>query len=781
MKKLLAFALCLCMLVSSLVVSSLAATIIYDDSFTLGDVNSDGAINAKDALAVKATVAQIDGYECNNNAADIDADGAVTAKDSFYLKGSFVGNINLADYDSDAQIYKFTIGGRDITEFVICVPEGTNHDDNIDFAADVLQNNIRRATKSSFAPSIVEGEVDGPAIVFHDVALNSKQGEELGRDGYIYEVKDGKLNIYGTMRGNMYAVYEILEDYLGFRYYDDDYVFMYKSRTVDIADGTYRFYRPVVAVRNVRAHFGNDEDHALALHINSTDHGSSFNTRKGRYEGSQFINAHSYGYYWQMGTGAQDELLGDASDYNNLEAYYSAMLNIGEVKDEFKWQPCASSEEAYNTMYTGMLMTIARIKNWGSYDFSKESLALDIMSMSFSGNDNEHFCTCQWCKAKAQGTTVKNRAQNLVDAGTWRYGGDFEVVPNGKRCNTTFKKEGYAGVYIDLTNRAAEDVQKLYPGLRIHSILYAHEVPESVRPNQWLNVWYCGFGCNNHYLGSGECTVDGGQLYYTDGQKRNNTVDEPALKAWGQICKDTGARLWFWYYPVTYHYYLADFANLFNIYYDYKYLIEECGVYNMFYEGGGQTYSFEKLKGYLAARMAWNPDITFEEYCDMMKEYLYIYYGDGYEEIYEYILHQEEAGNQSGTCFISNYDRPGDTYSLTYLADHYNEMRALLETALTKADRYEYQERIKNLIAGCDFLGLSAVYKTWYLNGTAEQKALYEERYTWMFNRYTEINVVVFSDADTYHFPKTISYDEDPMTQVYEDGSRLPNSAWGSR
>lgn len=773
MKKLLSALLCGCMLFSTAVSIGATAEMIYDDTYTLGDVNRDGAVNAKDTYAIAETVAQNAQNECDSNAADIDADGKVSARDAFYLKASFAGAIELSDYDSDKQIYKFTVADNDVSEYKICVPVGTVSDDNIAFAAEILQKYIRIATDGDVALEIVYGDTYSNAFVFHHVEYDSEEGEKLGRDGYIFEVKDGNVNMYGTFRGNMYAVYDMIEKYLGIRFFNDNCIYMYRTRRVDIPEGTYSFVRPLTPIRGVRSHMANVEEYALAMHINNTDVSKSTDTRRGTFEGSQFINAHSYGYYWQMATGTGE---GDPSDYT----YWDAKYNSGEKKPELTWQPCASDESQYDILFQGLLDTISKLRTWyPAYDFTQEMIAKDLISMSFSCNDSMNYCSCQWCAAKAKGTTVKNRNQNLVSKGTWRYDGVYtiEAATSGNRLNTTFKKEGYSGVYVSLANRACEDIQEYYPGLRLHSILYDHSIPETVRPNKMLNVWYCGFGCNNHYLGSGECTPTGGNLNYPDGSKRNNLVDEPSLKAWGQFCKESGARLWFWYYPTTYSFLFAGCPNLFNIYYDYKYLVEECGVYNLFYEGGGEPYNFESLKSYLAAKMAWEPEMSFDRYVGYMKEYLYMMYGDGYEDLYEYILHLEEAGNATG-CFITNYDRPGDMYSLPYLAEHYEEMRELLVTALSKAERQMSRDKIEILIALCDFMGLSAVHGEWYKNGTAEQKAHYEQRYTDMFNFMHEKQLVPYGDPSVYHLPETISFDETPLVQVYEDGSRRPDSAW---
>ena len=124
----------------------------------------------------------------------------------------------------------------------------------------------------------------------------------------------------------------------------------------------------------------------------------------------------------------------------------------------------------------------------------------------------------------------------------------------------------------------------------------------------------------------------------------NGQKDAESFAAWGQIAKQTGAQMWFWYYPVNYNTYLTDSPNIINIWYDFKYVVEECNVTGIFYEGGGAGYLFEKLKAHLATMLMWSFEkdengntvfMSFEEFCETMKEYLYIFYGDGYEYIYD--------------------------------------------------------------------------------------------------------------------------------------------------
>ena len=750
MKKTVSAVLAMLMLAGTLTVGIGAQTFVYDETFTVGnaDASADGKANGQDAYMIKSYVAGKP-YALESiclDAADMNADGVVNATDAYYLKCLLAGKMDVSDFENGKQIYRLTVGKNDISEYSIVVPEGYTEKKNAHYAAEILQRYIRIAT--GYEPPILnDGTLPEKAIVIHDIERSTELGQRLGTEGYIYEVTDGVLNIYGTYRGNMYAVYEILENYLGFRFYDDEYTFSYKHRTVDIPDGTSVEVQPKLKFRycgqNVTR--GN-KNYYFPARQNGTQINGYAEERYGYKYGPHGPNAHSYAYYWRYGTGTMPPDDGTMT----LEERYQAKFDSGEVKNEYNWQPCASNDTVYNTLFTGMLDNLRRLENWGMdcYAFTTKEKHLveeGQKSVSFSLNDNEKYCPCRYCNMKANGKMDKN-------TGEW-------ITP----------PEGYSGVYVDLANRAARDIQEYYPGMRVHTILYNHDIPSTVKPDKNLIVFYCGQGCNNHFINSGECT-NLGQL-----GKENNIKTAASLKAWGELCKETGAEMWYWYYGVTYAYYLVSLPCVFNIYYDYKFMYEECNVRGIYYEGGGRTYNFETVKAYMSTKMEWEPDMSYEQYIAYLKEYLYMYYGDGYEKIFEFIEMENTAGDLCGTCFVSNFDRPGDMYSYAYIDEHYEYMRQLLCDALEAADRDEYRQRIRILLICFDFLGLSSSYDRMYTDGDEASRALYEQRYTDMYNGIKNYGLQVFSDPSTYSLPNEIDFTVNPMTQIYERGSRRPD------
>ena len=757
MKKILSALLAVLMLAGALTVGMSAQEFLNDDTYKLGnaDGSADNKINGQDLYMMCSYLAggtyAIDNLD--RNAADLNADGKINATDIYYLKRIAVGSLSASDLENGFQVYRFAIGGTDISEFDISLPDYTSEETNGVLTAEILRDYIKQATGVEL-PIVRSASTREHSIVIHEVDRWSELGERLQNENYMYKVADGKLELYGTYRGNMYAAYEIIEDYLGFRFFDGTYTYLYKSRYVDIPDGTDVFFEPYLKFRHTGQNVGALDTYYLPSRMNGTrSDPATSDLRHGTFYGHQFCNAHSYGLYWRMATGTRPA--DDDPNYPTEASRYNQQYESGYQQDELSWQPCATRDDIYNTLFSGLIDTVKRMESWEGfawyYDFKDENgeptdyVKSGQASMSFSLCDNEHYCPCRYCNLKANGKLDKK-------TGEW-------VTP----------PEGYSGVYVDLANRAARDIQEYYPGIRIHTILYNHDIPATVRPDKNLIVYYCGQGCNNHVLGSDECGTCLGQL-----GKENNVFTNKSLKAWGDMCRETGAEMWYWYYGVTYHYYLVGLPCVFNLYYDYQYLYN-VGVRGINYEGGGRNYNFGTLKAYLSTRLQWNPTMTYDEYIGYMKEYLYMYYGDGYEEIYEFIEMENTAGDECGTCFISNFDRPGDMYSYEYIAEHYEYMRELLVSALEKADRPERIKRIETLICCFDFLGLSSSYDDMYVNGDAESRALYEERYTDFYNYIVDNNMAIFSDPVTYTVPKTCDFTVNPMTQFYEHGSRRPD------
>ena len=711
MKKVISIVLLLGMLSGMLSIGTAAHNYVVDDTYMLGDVNRDGVSDAVDALEVSRYLADAQGASVVWDAADMDADGVVSAFDALQFKLCIAGAKQWSDYEVGEgeygeALYNLTIAGNPITTYCIVVPEGTDPEtSNLYYGADMLRKYTRMATGHNMEICYGTPSTEN-AVYFHQEDENG----ELGIEGYIYEVKEGQLHIYGTRRGNMYAVYAIMEEYMGYRFFSGEQTYLYKSRTVDVPEDTYLKRILPLTFRFVGQTFGREtsQEYFFPRKMNGSQIYGNDNDRYGTLTGPHFINAHSFGWYYRMATGPQDA--------PTLEERYQN----GTQVDELSWQPCFTSDASYDQMFTGLYLCIKLITE----ERANHTLRRESSSMSFSICDNtKGYCRCA-------------------------------------DCSTIYATNGYAGGSVYIANRAVKDIQQYYPDLKLYLILYDHTIPQDIFPEDDLIIMFCHNGCNNHVLGTGGCGDNLTQLNYS------NKYEEAALQAWGDICAQTGAELWFWYYPVTYHYYLVGCPNIYNIYADIVNLVSMYNVTGVYYEGGGRTYNFETLKAYIASRVIADPDMTEEEFMEIVKEYLYMYYGDGQEELFDFILMQNEAGDRAG-CFVNNYDRPRQMYDFTYIDEHYEEMRALLVTALEKARTDAQRERLETMIACFDFLGLSCVHYRYYKGDNEELRQLYMERYDAMYNYIKDHDMDIFSADEPYSLPGSISYKEDPMYQFY--------------
>ena len=763
------------------------------DTGDLGDVNDDGSINALDALVLRRFLVD-DSVKINRNASDLTAKGNINAKDLLYLRLALADIVDLPTDTTENAVDSFTIAGNDISEYSIIVPVDSTINDNAGNAADTLRRFVRYATGINLSIHNGYTAVQTRKIEFHSVDEASELGKKLEIENYIYEVKNGDLHIYGTRRGNLYAVWEILEDYLGYRFYSDAYTFEYEMASVDIPEGTYVMRHPALDFRFARGvSFGSSNLwHLNSRHINGSQSGSPA-LQWGTQTGPEFINAHSYGYYWRMATGTVN--WGTASNESTQAAYlYQGKYDSGIQQDEWNWNPCFTSDDDYNILFRGLLETLRYCQTWRTFRYPTSS-------MSFSICDNTVYCTCRDCRL----ISSDEYFPRLDEFGQGAGGAGLCVYLANRACRDI--KEYYEGRAASWEDMGDNDAWGLaitdeYPELSIYTIIYDNTMPTTVLPEENLILMYCCASCNSHYLGSGECEGKSNNLDYN----RDGNYNSESLKAWGKACHDAGAEMWYWYYASAFMSLLCESPNVTNIYHDIKFLVEECYVNGVFFEGSSYDSQLGAMKGHLASEVMWsvqydaNGNMTMmseAEFHEEMKEYLELFYGEGYMYVYEYLMMYEEASNAVDThCYLNNYDFPGDMFSYSYMKENYLYMRGLLEEAYKLADTENYannngdyyygsdsvyenasqQRRVEWLLAGCDTLGLSA-NKAWYYGEEGEEyKAMYENNYTWLYNFIKSTDMSIWP-GDMYKIPAELDLSTSPLVSFYGMASRC-DSEW---
>ncbi|MBQ2880883.1 MAG: DUF4838 domain-containing protein, partial [Clostridia bacterium] len=186
------------------------------------------------------------------------------------------------------------------------------------------------------------------------------------------------------------------------------------------------------------------------------------------------------------------------------------------------------------------------------------------------------------------------------------------------------------GPYLEFVNRVARVIKEEYPDVMIHTFAYRFTrlVPEGLVPEDNVMVQLCTIEADfRHPLEEYKERTPESEYEYID--------DFAALlKDWGEVCNYISV----WDYTTDFGDYSMTFPN-FDVLRQNIRLFADNNVKNLFEQGGYQSTNgeFGELRGYIIARLLWNPYMTEEEYWAMIDEFIMDYYGPGGTYIREYI------------------------------------------------------------------------------------------------------------------------------------------------
>ncbi len=693
MKKIISLLILASVLMGCIVFPSYAAK-----GYIPGDANGDGAVDMKDSLAIRLYCAGLDDG-INVDAADINVDGKVNAADLRLMKR------HLAGVEDFTEIYSpFTIADNDLGMYTIVVTNPENA--NMVFAAEELQKYTKMATARELSVAMDESDSQ------YQIILREDTEGKLGNDGFNLSVHEGQLVITaGALRGTMYAVYEILEEYMGFRFFGYEDVRVPQGQAVKLPEGLDETQIPDSLYRNNSiTPFHNQYTYSAVIKrkLSGSTTASSLNDAKYGYGISRLkANAHSF-----------DVFIPSVIAYNGLQTYcltsydseyegyedpetgeWITILDPETGKPTFAIDP-DTGEYLYLSIFDECLMNMCELiderRSWGQ-QFGKE-----ITEISCSYSPFIKYCTCI-------------------------------------NCRMVYREEGsYSGTLVDFVNRIDDALDERYDD-EITVITNAYGGTRVPPKNRSLNddviLLYCWNGCVNHTIESCACVPSGVVSTEKDYNGNpvvlgSNTTEQSYYLGWIDHCAQT----YIWYYPTNIYYNLAPLCNTFNIYHDMKWFMEHKAV--GFYVVGTANDAFDGLNAFLISEMMWDKDITEEEYDALIAEYLEYYYGPGWQNIYDYLKMLEAAGDDMG-CYMTEYSHPMQMYSREYFAEHHEEMKALFDEAFVAAETSWQVDNVFKASAHMRFLGLEARYQAEYVNGTEEQKVAYESEYREL---YTIIN-----------------------------------------
>ena len=200
------------------------------------------------------------------------------------------------------------------------------------------------------------------------------------------------------------------------------------------------------------------------------------------------------------------------------------------------------------------------------------------------------------------------------------------------------REEAYMGIMLDFVNRIADVFKEEYPNVKFDTLSYrfTRKPPKYMKPRENVLIRLCDIeNCFRHPIS--ECSI-----YPAHHDIKDVFMDD--LKAWAKITDN----LYIWTYT-------TNFTNYSTLYPNYEVLLKnartyaENGIKGVFEQGNSESYNgeFGELKGYILAKILWDPYMSEEQYWKHIDEFLLGYYGKGGKYIGEYIKMALECSKDS--------------------------------------------------------------------------------------------------------------------------------------
>ena len=181
------------------------------------------------------------------------------------------------------------------------------------------------------------------------------------------------------------------------------------------------------------------------------------------------------------------------------------------------------------------------------------------------------------------------------------------------------QEESHAGCVIWFVNKIAEAVEKKHPDVIIETLayMYSRKPPKNLKPRDNVMVCLCTIEC------------DFSKPMAVSRYKENVAFRETVLK-WRDISK----HLYLWDYAANWRATPVPYPNL-KAYAENVRFYHEAGVRYLFEEGiSHPAASFTDLKGWLCARLMWNPYQPAEP---LIRRFCEAYYGKGAPFVLDFI------------------------------------------------------------------------------------------------------------------------------------------------
>lgn len=301
-------------------------------------------------------------------------------------------------------------------------------------------------------------------------------------------------------------------------------------------------------------------------------------------------------------------------------------------------------------------------------------------------------------------------------------GGAFCHCEACRKVNEEEETDG--GTIYRFVNRIAEAIEEEFPNVMIDTLAYNYSTkpPAKTVMRDNVSVLLClMIACREHAIMDESCSYNAKVRQY--------------LTDWGKVCN----HIRIWDYAANFFNYPMSVMN-FKLLYQNVHYLRNFPIKGILFQGAHTTnpdIEFSALWGYLQSKLAWNPDMTYVEYLNCAKEFLYAYYGEGAQFIYDYLMlmmQQPSSDYHYGpgaTCeqIIPMLRLPDGRPNMSFIQDA-NDLFDLAEAASSG----EALERVRRTRLHLTWYELCTTYSYICTNGTEEEKKALSDKYEKFIN-----------------------------------------------
>lgn len=328
-------------------------------------------------------------------------------------------------------------------------------------------------------------------------------------------------------------------------------------------------------------------------------------------------------------------------------------------------------------------------------------------------------------------------------------GGCFCHCDACRKVNEEEQTDG--GTIYRFVNRIAEAIEEEFPNVLIDTLPYNYSTKPPVKTVMRDNVSIClclMVACREHSIADESCPY--------------NEKVRKYLADWSKICK----YLRIWDYNANFNNYPICVPNFKLLYQNVKYL-RKFSVKGIMFQGAHSTMpdiEFSALWSYLESKLAWNPDMSYVQYLNCVKEFLYAYYGGAAPFIYDYLMllmmqpSSDYHYGPAATCeqVIPMLHWPDGKPNMTFIQDG-NDLFDLAEAAATG----EALENVRRSRLHLTWYELCTTYKYIRGNGDPDEVEQLRRKYEAFMNAVSGWEFFRISEGRRFHGTE-FDFDVDP-------------------